>query len=264
MLATCHVTISVMHLGTFTNVKATIVTLRSCKIQRHIMLLLQHTLSFFCHHSNWHHGVMSPSTHQPWQSHLKRWPQPGGHKPTSRSTLRAPESCGAWGNRARAASRQGCSAARSRSARHGTCTGTYSWGKRSVRSDRQNPPTHMHHRRELQGRKKGLNYCVGPRMFDQVIYHSGVGGGEGGGLLTNTDARPLVDVCGVFTPQPFTRVAGIHVRTWLPSLTGAHQAAGAVIQDQGHPGGTQWGLIRALTSTRTDLGPGHLTRKKKR
>lgn len=176
MPATCHVTISVMHLGTFTNAKATIVTLRSCKIQSLIMLLLQHSLSFFCHHSNWHHGVMSPSTHRPWQSHLKRWPQPGGHKPTFRSTLRAPEPCGAWGNRARAASRQGCSAARSRSARHGTCTGTYSWGKRSVRSDRQNRPTHMHHRRELQGRKKGLNYCVGPRMFDQVIYHSGVGG----------------------------------------------------------------------------------------
>lgn len=59
----------------------------------------------------------------------------------------------------------------------------------------------MHHPHELQGRKKGLNYCVGSRRLDQVISY----------VLTDTDARPLVDVCGVFTPQPFTRVAGIHV-----------------------------------------------------
>lgn len=70
-------------------------------------------------------------------------------------------------------------------------------------------------------------------MFDPIIL---------GGTLTDTDASPPPDVCGVFTPQPFTRVAGIHVRTRLPFLTGAHQAAGAVIQEQGHPGGAHRGL----------------------
>lgn len=77
-----------------------------------------------------------------------------------------------------------------------------------------------------------------------------------GGTLTNTDARPLADVFGVVTPQPFTRVAGTHVRACLPSLTGANQAAGAVIQDQGHTRRTHGGLIWTLTSTRTVLGPG--------
>lgn len=73
---------------------------------------------------------------------------------------------------------------------------------------------------------------------------------------TNTETRPLADVFGVVTPQPFARVAGAHVRACLPSLTGAHQAAGAVIQDQGHSRGAGGGLVWTLTSTRTVLGPG--------
>lgn len=113
---------------------------------------------------------MSPSTHRPWQSRLKRWPQPGGHTPTFRSTLRAPGLCGAWGNRARAASRQGCSAARNRSGRRGTCTGTYSWGKRSGRSGRQNRPKHTHHPRELEGGRGVKLLCGSTNVWS---HHSG-------------------------------------------------------------------------------------------
>lgn len=77
-----------------------------------------------------------------------------------------------------------------------------------------------------------------------------------GGTLTNTDTRPLADVFDVVTPQPFMGVAGAHVRACLPSLTGTHQTAGTVIQDQGHTRGTHGGLIWTLTSTRTVLGAG--------
>lgn len=201
---------------------------------------------------------MSLSTHRPLRSRLRSWPRPGGHTPTFRSTLQAPAPCGAWGNRGPAASRRGCSAARSRSARRGTRTGTYSWGKRSGRSDRQNRPKRTHHPREL--RERMVKWLSGSN--GEVIYHSVCVGGV---MLTNAKAGPLADVCGVVTPQPFPRVAGVHVRARLPPLTGAHQAAGAVIQGQGHPGGTHGGLLRALASTRTDLGPGqsqHLRRRK--
>lgn len=77
------------------------------------------------------------------------------------------------------------------------------------------------------------------------------------GPLTHTDASPLVDVGFVFTPQPFACVTGVHFRADLPFLTGTHQAAGAVIQDEGHPRETHRGLLRALASPRTHLGPGH-------
>lgn len=192
----------------------------------------------------------SLSTHRPWRSRLKHWSQPGGHTPTFRSTLQAPAPCGAWGSLGRAASSQGCSAARRWSAHHGTCTGTYSWGKRSGRSDRQNHLKHTHCPHELQGEKRSeitlwLYHCV----IRSVIILDG-------GTPTSTDTRPLADVFGVVAPQPFPRVAGAHVRAWLPSLTGAHQAAGAVIQDQGHSRGTHGGLIWTRTSTRTVLGPG--------
>lgn len=73
--------------------------------------------------------------------------------------------------------------------------------------------------------------------------------------LTGTDACPPVDVGGVFTLQSFPCVTGVHVRADLPFLTGAHQAAGAVIQDQRHPRETHGGLLRALASPRTRLGP---------
>ena len=75
------------------------------------------------------------------------------------------------------------------------------------------------------------------------------------GPLTSTDSSPLVDTGGVFTLQPFPCVTGVHVRAHLPFLTGTHQAAGAVIQDQRHPGETHGGLLRALASPRTRLGP---------
>lgn len=75
-------------------------------------------------------------------------------------------------------------------------------------------------------------------------------------LLTQTDASPLADVYPVFTLQPFTCVTGVHFRAHLTFLTGTHQAAGAVIQDQGHPGETHGGLLWALASARTPLGPG--------
>lgn len=74
--------------------------------------------------------------------------------------------------------------------------------------------------------------------------------------LTSTDTGPLVDIGSVFTLQPFTCVTGVHFRTDLPFLTGTHQAADAVIQDQGHPGETHGGFLRALASPRTHLGPG--------
>ncbi len=72
--------------------------------------------------------------------------------------------------------------------------------------------------------------------------------------LTGTDASPLVDVGCVFTLQPFTCVTGVHFRADLPFLAGTHQAADAVIQDQGHPRGAHGGLLRALASPRTHLG----------
>lgn len=96
----------------------------------------------------------SLSAHRPWQSHPTRWPQPGAHTPTSHSTLRAPGPCVARGSPARAASRPGCSVAHRRSAHHGTCTGTYSWGKRSGHSDRQNRPKHTHLPHELEEKDK--------------------------------------------------------------------------------------------------------------
>lgn len=74
--------------------------------------------------------------------------------------------------------------------------------------------------------------------------------------LTDTDACPLVDVSAVFTLQPFTRLAGVHLGAHLPSLTGAHQTAGTVVQDQGNARVTHRGLFRALASPRTHLGPG--------
>lgn len=94
------------------------------------------------------------STHPPWRSRPARWPQPGAHTPTSRSTLQAPGPCVAWGSPARAASRPRCSAARSRSARRGTCTGTCSWGRRFGHSDIQNRPKHKHLPHELEERDK--------------------------------------------------------------------------------------------------------------
>lgn len=196
---------------------------------------------------------MSLSAHRPWRSRLRRWPQPGGRTPTFRSTLRALAPCEAWGNPGRAASCQGCSAARRWSARHGTCTGTYSWGERSARSDRQNHPRHTHRPHELEGGRYKRSWITPPALCVCVI-RSVIA--SGGGTLTNTDSRPLADVFGVVTPQPFTRVAGAHVRARLPPLTGTHQAAGAVVQHQGHTAGTHGGLLWTLTSTRTVLGPG--------
>lgn len=73
--------------------------------------------------------------------------------------------------------------------------------------------------------------------------------------MSGADPSPLVDVGRVFTLQPFTRVTGVHFRADLSFLTGTHQAAGAVVQDQGHPGETHGGLGRALASTGTHLGP---------
>lgn len=114
---------------------------------------------------------MSLSTHRPSRSRLRRWPQPGGHTPTFRSTLQAPAPCGAWGNPGLAASRPGCSGARSRSARRGKRTGTYSWGKRSGRSDRQNRPKRTHRPRELQERT--AKWLSGSTVTSCII----VGGG---------------------------------------------------------------------------------------
>lgn len=96
---------------------------------------------------------MGLSTHPPWRSLPARWLQPGTRTPTSRSTPRAPGPCAAWGSPVRAASRPGCSVAHRRSAHRGTCTGTYSWGKRSGRSDRQNRPVCTLLPHELQGKK---------------------------------------------------------------------------------------------------------------
>lgn len=74
-------------------------------------------------------------------------------------------------------------------------------------------------------------------------------------LLTCTDTSPLVDVSCVVTLQPFTCVTGVHFRAGLSFLTGTHQAAGTVVQDQGHPRETHGGLLRALASPWTRLGP---------
>ena len=76
------------------------------------------------------------------------------------------------------------------------------------------------------------------------------------GPLTGTDPSSSLDVGAVFTLQPFTSVTGVHFRARLPFLTGTNQTAGAVIQDQGHPRGTDGGLLGALASPRTGLGPG--------
>lgn len=103
------------------------------------------------------HPAFSQSTHQPWQSHPTHWPQPEAHTPTSHSTLQAPEPCVAWGSLVQAASRPGCSVAHSRSAHRGTYTGTYSWGKRSGRSDRQNRPKRTQFPHELEEKCQSLS-----------------------------------------------------------------------------------------------------------
>lgn len=74
--------------------------------------------------------------------------------------------------------------------------------------------------------------------------------------LTCTDAGPLADVSCVFTLQAFACVAGVHLRANLPFLAGTHQAAGAVVQDQGHPRETHGRLLGTLASPRTHLGAG--------
>ena len=73
--------------------------------------------------------------------------------------------------------------------------------------------------------------------------------------LTCTDADPLVSC--VITLQTFTSVTGVHLRAGLSLLTGAHQAAHTVVQDQGHPRETHGGLLRTQASPRTCLGPDH-------
>lgn len=96
----------------------------------------------------------SVSTHLPWQGPPTHWTQPGAHTPTSHNILQAPGPCGAWDSLAREAWRPGCSVARRQSARHGTYTGTYSWGKRSGHSDRQNHLKYTHLRHELEEKDK--------------------------------------------------------------------------------------------------------------
>lgn len=129
------------------------------------------------------HPAFSLSTHRPWQSHPTRWPQLEAHTPISRSTLQAPGPCVAWGSLVQAASHPGCSVAHSRSAHHGTYTGTYSWGKRSGRSDRPSRPKRTQFPRELEENKQfGLfkeeNFIIYPthdvldEMCDTVTAHS--------------------------------------------------------------------------------------------
>lgn len=73
--------------------------------------------------------------------------------------------------------------------------------------------------------------------------------------LTDTDTSPSVDVDGVITLQPFMGVTGVQLRADLALLAGTNQAAGAVIQDQGHPGGACRDLSGTMASSRTHLGP---------
>lgn len=83
-------------------------------------------------------------------------------------------------------------------------------------------------------------------------------------FISSTGTGSLVDVCAVVTLQTFACVTRIHVRAELPSLTGTHQAADTVVQDQRHSGGAHGGLLRALAPSRTRLGPDqceHLCRK---
>lgn len=74
--------------------------------------------------------------------------------------------------------------------------------------------------------------------------------------LTSTDARPSVDIHRVVTLQTSLCVTGVQVGADLPLLPGTHQAADAVVQDQGHPRGAHGWLLGALASPRTHLGPG--------
>lgn len=183
----------------------------------------------------------------------------------------------AWGSPVQAASRPRCSAAHRRSAHRGTYTGTYSWGRRSGHSDRRNRPEHTHRLHELEGRYTiweiwclllwlylfiytyyKLNHLLFTRSTTDnrmnraswIILHNIVSGCP----LTGTDTGPPVDLGGVFTLQPLPCVAGVHFRADLPFLTGTHQAADAVIQDQRHPWETHGGLLRALASPRAHLG----------
>lgn len=125
------------------------------------------------------HPAFSLSTHRPWQSLPMHWPQLEAHTPISRSTLQAPGPCVAWGSLVQAASRPGCSVAHSQSAHHGTYTGTYSWGKRSGRSDRRSRPKHTQFPRELEEKsfslvcaKKKITREILDKMRETVTAHS--------------------------------------------------------------------------------------------
>lgn len=73
--------------------------------------------------------------------------------------------------------------------------------------------------------------------------------------LTHTDAGPLVDIGCVVALQPFTSIARLRLRAHLSFLTGTHQAADTVVQDERHPGGTEGGLPGAVAPLRAHLGP---------
>lgn len=127
----------------------------------------------FCSYEPFHLISLSfQSTHPPWQSRPVHWPQFGAHTPISRSTPRAPGSSVAWGSRAPATSRPGCSAAHSRSVRRDTYTGTCSWGRRSGRSGRRHHPKHTQPPQELEEREKEgfvLTYVLTTAFADPVL-----------------------------------------------------------------------------------------------